>query len=272
MTVRPELATVDGVPIAYRVLGSGPPAVLLHGGGPGCTAALDFGPVLDRLAAHRRLILVDLPQYGDSGAPAADGPAFGFHARYVRGLLRQLGVEHADFVCQSLGGSVAMRLAADRPGLVRRLVVTGSQPTADPAGGDPALGRSVRQRYYGAGGPSRDKMRRLLAELEWFDPDLLPESTVDGRYAASTTAHGLALGLDFAARGLPEDLGPALATVDAPVLLVWGAADPFAGPAYALALADRLPRADVAVLTRASHHPQEERPADYARLALAFLH
>ncbi|MER6409192.1 alpha/beta hydrolase, partial [Streptomyces viridosporus] len=68
-----------------------------------------------------------------------------------------------------------------------------------------------------------------------------------------------------------EDLGPALGTVRAPTLVLWGRHDPFAGPDYAAALADALPRGDLAVIGRTSHHPQAERPATVAALADAFL-
>ncbi|MGW9425668.1 alpha/beta fold hydrolase, partial [Streptomyces koyangensis] len=57
----------------------------------------------------------------------------------------------------------------------------------------------------------------------------------------------------------------------APTLVLWGRHDPFAGPDYAAALADALPRGDLAVVGRTAHHPQAERPAAVAALADAFL-
>lgn len=251
----------------------GTPTVLLHGGGPGCSAWTDFAAVAVPLAERRRLILVDLPQYGDSDSPDITGPQFTFHATHLAGLMDALGIARADFVCQSLGGSVALRLAADHPDRVGRLVVTGSQPVPppEPHRYDASLAARAREEYYGDGGPSPDKMRALMTGLEWYGPAGPPATTVALRYAHSTTRRARELGTDPARRGTPEDLCDALAQVSAPVLLLWGAHDPFCGPDYALALAQRLPRADVFVLGRTSHHPQEERPADYARAVDAFL-
>ncbi|MEW2359883.1 alpha/beta hydrolase [Spirillospora sp. NPDC029432] len=266
---------VDAAGTRLRVagLGSGRPAVLLHGGGPGCTAWTDFAPVAARLAAGRRLILVDLPQYGASEAPEIAGPAASFHAARVLGLLDALGVERADFVCQSLGGAVALALAARHPERAGRLVVTGAQPVPAPCGvrSDTAVGARARAAYYGGEGPTPEKMRALIAELEWHDPAGLPEETVRLRYEASVTPAALELAACPGRRGVPEDLTGDLPAVRSPVLLLWGEHDPFAGPAYAHSLAARIPRADVAVLGRTAHHPAEERPAAYAALAAAHL-
>ncbi|WP_411087315.1 alpha/beta fold hydrolase [Streptomyces sp. 061-3] len=265
---------VRGLGLHVIELGTrGTPTVLLHGGGPGCSAWTDFGAAAGLLAEGRRLILVDLPQYGDSDSPDITEPLFSFHATQLLGLLDALGIGRADFVCQSLGGSVALRLASAHPDRVGRLVVTGSQPIppSEPNPHDASLASRIRGEYYGNGGPSPDKMRALMTRLEWYDPAGPPPETVALRYAYSTSPRALELGTDHSRRGTPEDLTEGLAQVVAPVLLLWGANDPFCGPDYVLALAERLSRVDVSVLGQTSHHPGEERPAHYARLVDAFL-
>jgi pimeloyl-ACP methyl ester carboxylesterase len=250
-------------------MGEGTPAVLLHGGGPGCSAWTDFAAIVPELNG-RELILVDLPQYGASDAPRADGPVFSFHARYVTALLSDLGIGRADFVCQSLGGAVALLIAAREPHRVRRIVLTGSRP-ADLGGDSGVGGAEIRAAYYGGDGPTQGKMRDLIRRYEWSDPARVPEATVAERYRNSVTPDALALGTDTEGRGLPEDLGPLLPDVSAPVLLLWGAADPFADVGYASRLAAALPSSRLEVLPDTAHHPQEERPREYTRLAQAFL-
>lgn len=249
----------------------GPVTVVLHGGGPGCHSASDFAAVL-AARPDRRWLWVDLPGYGASATPPAPAPLFTGHARALTGLLDRLGLSAVDFLAQSLGGSVALRVAADEPGRVRRVVLIGSQPAALPGTTvDADLGARTRAGYYGGDGPSPAKMRALVAGLEWHDPAAVPESTVLARYRASTTPTALRLATDAAARGGPEDLDDALAAVHAPTLVVWGRHDPFAGPDYAAALAAALPRGDLAVLGRTAHHPQAERPDAVAALVDAFL-
>ncbi|WP_280415271.1 alpha/beta fold hydrolase [Nocardia carnea] len=252
---------------------SGPVTVVLHGGGPGCHAVSDFAAVMT-LLPERRWLWVDLPGYGGSPSRTDESvPRQTVAARALGELLTRLGCGPVDVLAQSLGGTVALHLAAEHPPLLRRLVVIGSQPTPAPAGRvdvrrDPGLGGRARAQYYGGTGPSPEKMRELLTELEWYDADLVPEATVAARYLASTTPTALAAATASAPAGDP---GTDPGAVAAPTLVVWGRHDPFGGPDYASALADALPRGDLAVIGRTAHHPQAERPATVAALTEAFL-
>ncbi|WP_326698528.1 alpha/beta hydrolase [Streptomyces sp. NBC_01754] len=264
---------VTGPAHGWAGAADGPVTVVLHGGGPGCHSTSDFATVM-ALRPGRRWLWVDLPGHGGSaaGAPTPSAPVTAA-ARALAGLLERVGPERVDVLAQSLGGTVALRLAADRPERIGRIVLVGSQPTPAPGGAgplrtDPGLAARVRAEYYGGDGPSPAKTRALLAELEWYDATRIPESLVRARFRAATTGDALATAFAPAAR---EDLGQVLGAVTAPTLVLWGRHDPFAGPDYAAALADALPHGDLAVLGRTAHHPQAERPATVAALADAFL-
>lgn len=262
--------STPAVRLAHRSVGSGPVVLLLHGGGPGCTSDLDWRTCLPHLPDDRRYLLVDLAQYGESEAGPFDAPVFDYHAACLVELLGELSIDRVDVVAQSLGGSVALNLAALHPDRVGRIVLTGSQPVPSEEPGTNSAAREARARYYGDGGPTPAKMRELLARLEWYDASRIPEETVLARHAASVTPWALAVA-DGSGRGSPQDLSDRLAQVDQPVLWLWGAHDPFASPAYAAEVAALMPRSDVAVLAGTSHHPQEERPYAYGRLASEFL-
>lgn len=243
----------------------GPVTLVLHGGGPGCHSASDFAALLPLRPGHRHL-LVDLPRYGASGPWDDDGPLFSAHARVLAALLDRLDTGPVDVLAQSLGGGVALRLAAGAPERVRRLVVIGATPATGP-GIDAAAGGRARAGFYAD--PSRERMHDLVAGLEWYDGTAVPDSLVEARYRAATTP--VALATAFGGRGAPEDLGPLLHRVQAPTLVVHGEHDPFATPEYAAYLADALPAGELAVVARTAHHPQSERPAAVAALADAFL-
>ncbi|MHC1559637.1 alpha/beta fold hydrolase [Actinomycetospora sp. C-140] len=242
----------------------GPATVVLHGGGPGCHAASDFGAVM-AARPDRAWLWADLPGYGRS--PAAPGPRLAAAARALVDLLDALGVERADVLAQSYGGSVALLAASGAPERFGRLVLIGSTPTPAPGGVgglvDPGLGARLRAAYAGDGRPDAARMRQLIGQAEWDDASRVPEALVDDRFRSDQNAAG--------AEGAPEDLGDLLAHVAAPVHLVWGRHDPFAGPAYAAALADALPRADLTVLHATAHHPQSERPDAVAAIVDAHL-
>ncbi|MDL5155170.1 alpha/beta fold hydrolase [Actinomycetospora termitidis] len=253
--------------LAHERVGTttGPVTLVLHGGGPGCHAAGDFAAVL-AVRPDRNWLLVDLPGYG--GSPAAGGPRLGTAAAALRDLLDGLGPDRVDVLAQSYGGLVALHLAADAPERVGRMVLLGSVPTPTPGAitglpVDTGLGARLRADYSGDGRPDLARMRRLIATAEWHDGGAVPDALVAARFRADRAADG--------AVGVPEDLGDRLGAVTAPVHLIWGRHDPFAGPAYADALAGALPRADLTVLAATAHHPQSERPDAVAALVDAHL-
>jgi len=267
--VEPEVRFAGSTPLAYRQTGAGTPILYLHGGGPGCTSWLDFRGMAERMGPQWRQLFVDLPQYGASEAGPIDGPSLDFHAVSVLALLDALSLDRVHVVAQSLGGAVALNLAALAPDRIERVIVTGSQPVPHGAS-NTALGIQARGTYYGGDGPSPDKMRDLLAKLEWHHPGAIPDSTVLDRHAASVTPWALAVA-DGSGRGDPQDLSDRLAGLPHHVLWLWGAHDPFAPPQYAVDVASSMRNADVAVLAGTAHHPQEERPTAYARLVTEFL-
>src|SRR3954452_2150346 len=89
----------------YRVAGSGPTVVLIHGM---ITSSRHWEGVASRLAGAHRVIAPDLIGHGDSATPRRHY-SLGAHAASIRDLLTAIGVERATIVGHSLGGGVAMQ-------------------------------------------------------------------------------------------------------------------------------------------------------------------
>lgn len=269
-------AKADGVTFHYYDLGEGDPTIFLHGGGPGCTAWSDFGPVAPIFASDRRAILVDLLQYGRSDKCTITGPMWDFHAAKMVALLDELGIERADFVCNSWGGTIALNLAAKYPERVRSLVITGSMPVfygpLAPLPEDGRRGRNARDVYYGGTGPTLEKLRTLITGLEWFDGSKLPAETLQMRYEQSLDPEEMALAASAdSPRGDWQDLTAELGQIQAPTLFAWGMHDAFLTPDYPLMLARMIPHGHLYIMDKASHHLQEERPYDYYSVVSGFL-
>jgi pimeloyl-ACP methyl ester carboxylesterase len=103
----------------YEIHGSGRPLVLLHG----AYMTIDLmGPILPRLAGTRQVIAPE--QQGHGRTADVDRPiTYEQMADDTAGLIRHLGLEHADVLGYSMGGATALQLAIRHPELVRRLVV-----------------------------------------------------------------------------------------------------------------------------------------------------
>src|SRR5947207_11461804 len=109
-TFEERVAERRGIRLRYRVGGSGPPLLLVHGFGG---AGENFAELAERLAPHRRLLVPDLPGHGGSSAlPAA--PSLAAYAGPLATVCHLEGVERVDVVGHSLGAVVALRLAARR--------------------------------------------------------------------------------------------------------------------------------------------------------------
>src|ERR1700682_362405 len=112
--------TIDGVNIHYVCGGSGPPLVLVHG--LGSSAAVEFVDNLEPLAAHHRVLAIDLPGFGKSDKPILDY-TIDLFVKAVRDLMTSEGLEGAAVRGVSRGGRVAWGLALESPELVERLVL-----------------------------------------------------------------------------------------------------------------------------------------------------
>ena len=114
-----KLAQVNGLQLGYEEFGQGDPLILLHGGFGSIEM---FGPNVGALAAHRRVIGVDLQSHGRS--PAAERPMrFQTMADDIAELITTLGLERAAIMGFSLGGGVALRTGIQHPDMVERLVL-----------------------------------------------------------------------------------------------------------------------------------------------------
>lgn len=113
-----DYASVNGLRMYYEIHGSGSPLVLLHG-------AFGVANVFPQLTSNHKLIAIELQGHGHTAD--IDRPlTFEQMADDTAALLRQLGIEQADFFGYSMGGNVGLAIAIRHPGLVRKLVVNGS--------------------------------------------------------------------------------------------------------------------------------------------------
>jgi pimeloyl-ACP methyl ester carboxylesterase len=109
---------VDGIRLRYVVAGNGPPLVLLHT----LRSQLDlFQRVIPTLARRYKVYALDYPGHGHSDIPAAEYTA-DFFIDTVAGFLRQLEIEQAVLVGESIGATIALGLAARHDPRVRAVV------------------------------------------------------------------------------------------------------------------------------------------------------
>jgi pimeloyl-[acyl-carrier protein] methyl ester esterase len=231
---------------------SGEPLVLLHGWGMNLRV---FDSLCAALAAHHRLTAIDLPGHGRSPWSAQASP---------QQQLAQLAAvlpQGATLVGWSLGGQLALQLAADRALSVRRVVLIASSARFVCAEGWPhglpaaTLRQFAGQLEHDAGQTSLDApaVRAML------------QDALQGHGAAQPEA--LAAGLALLEH---NDLRALARGIELPVLLIAGQFDRVTPPQASQALAQLLPQGQLLEIRRAGHAPFLSHPEQVAAALLAF--
>ena len=246
-----------GVVLHVEERGAGTPVLLLHGfAGNGRGLA----PLAQALATRHRVLVPDLVGHGLSDAPH-DPVHYGWTAvlLQLRRVLDACAVDRAHLCGFSLGGRVALQLAAQHDDRVRAVVTIGSR-CAWPDAAERAL-RHAKD----------DELAGRIATLgiaALATPDVAREALAAA--APRAGAHGLALALRGLGAADQPDVTASLARTSVPVCLVAGAQDH--GPLDAAhALAGKLPSARVVEIAGAGHRAHVARPDEIARAVLGFL-
>ncbi|HET9457664.1 MAG TPA: alpha/beta fold hydrolase [Candidatus Limnocylindrales bacterium] len=265
----PSSVRLGDLDISYHEIGSGPPLLMLHGTGPGASGWSNFRLTAPAFADGYRVIVPDLPRYGRSSKVPITGPRLTVLSGIIADFCEAVGVSGANIIGNSMGGQVGMKLAIDRPELVRRLTVIGSPPLGPSAmGPSPAEAIRLIEGYYRGSGPSIEKMRQLLTTLV-YDPSFVTDQVVRDRYEQSVTPETIA-----ANKGPlweKETLEGQLGRLVAPVLVVWGQDDRAAPLDIALRMVRELPDARLLVFSRCGHWAQVEREVEFNRAVRSFF-
>ena len=275
-TMTERTVRVNGKEIFVAEEGTGPPIVLLHGGGPGASGVSNYSRNIKPLAQHFRVIVPDMPGFGRSAKGVDGSDPFGYLADHIRGMLDELGIDRAHLVGNSYGGSCALRLALDTPHRVDRLVLMGPGGIGTTRG-LPTAGLKSLLGYYGGDGPSLDKLRTFIRSYLVYDGDAVPESLIQTRYESSIDPEVVA----NPPLQRPSGLGTLwrmdftrdrrLSTLETPTLVLWGRDDKVNKPSGAAMLGERMPNADVLVTAKTGHWVQWERADFFNAVTTAFL-
>lgn len=255
--------------LAYREAGpaDGPVALLVHGYPESSYMWRHLLPAL--AAAGWRAVAPDLAGFGHS-APDPPG-TWERHVESVERFRRELGIERCVPVVHDWGGLIGLWWACEQPDAVDALVISSTGFFSD--GKWHGMGKAMREPGTGERlleGADRDTLGALLRQSSAsFDDDAIAEYWK--AYADPVRRRGqleLYRSGDFAKL---ERFDGSLAALGVPVLLVWGAADPFAPLAAAHRFERELPDTELVVVEDAGHFVWEDAPVRCAEAVTAFL-
>jgi pimeloyl-ACP methyl ester carboxylesterase len=227
-------------------------------------------PVSGAFAEHFTVYTLDLPGFGYSDKPPGYGTARRT-AGFVQRFLATLQLERVTLVGHSMGGTVALWLAAEHPARVERLVLVDVAQIGRPARvfrllATPLLGDLLLR--VTTPGMMRWLLLTAYAQKQVVTPDMAVI------YARFLHAPGARQALIAHARAYAADkraLLPRLGAISVPALVVWGDRDPFFPLSVARELQQRLGGAHLEVIANAGHVPQEEQPEQFQQPVLQWL-
>jgi len=267
---------LHGRRVIYRIAGSGPPVVLVHGM---LNSSSHWQSVALQLAAEHTVVAPDLIGHGDSAAPRGDY-SLGAHAASIRDLLAAIGIDRATIVGHSLGGGVAMQFFYQFPQRVERLVLISSgglgrevSPMLRSAT-LPGMGAAlsmIRPRLLGAlrdaGGQLRERGLRGGVHLQAIARALRPLENADARAAFLHTLRSV---IDV--HGQRVSATDRLYLLESmPTLIVWGERDNTIPLHHGLLAHRAIPDSWWRTLPGAAHFPHLEEPDALAEVLREFI-
>jgi pimeloyl-ACP methyl ester carboxylesterase len=263
---------IHGYRRVYRIGGSGPPLLLIHGIGD---SSQTWHRVLPELGRRHLVIAPDLLGHGASDKPRADYAAAAY-ANGMRDLLGVLGIDRVTLVGHSLGGGVAMQFAYQFPEKTERMVLVST-------GG---AGRHVSPLLRAATLPgaelaisalrlpgARLAVGAAVSVLELFDTglgldaadlrrmvDALPDATARTAFIRTL-------------RSVVDRRGQVVTMLDRcylvrgmPTLLVWGSRDSVLPIGHAYQARAAMPGSRLEVFDGAGHFPFHTDPLRFVRV------
>lgn len=253
--------TVFGQKIHYVEAGSGPTVILLHGLG-GSTPVWQFN--VAALAEKYHVVVPDQIGFGKS-----DKPLVNYRIRtyvdFLDQFCKQLGIERASLVGNSMGGWIAAAFTAAFPDRVDRLVLV------DAAGYAPPKDLDTRT-FYGLNPTTREGMKVLVAKVFYskaFQTDAAIEQAIAARLAAgdgytiNSITESIIRGEDF--------LDDVVKTIKRPTLIVWGRQDGLVPLADGERFNKDIVGSKMIVIGQCGHVPNAEKPGEFNAALLKFL-
>ena len=264
-----EFLELDGAWVRYDVIGGGPPVVLVHGW---LGSSRVWEPLARRLAQRFTVYSLDLTGFGESDKPQA-GYGVRNGSRLLYAFCAHFGLTRASVIGHDLGGNMVVKLAADHPDVVGRVVLVSAPADEDQIDLPTPLWLAtlpvVGPLFYSLGRAFRP-VRRMWMKPFVADPDDLTDEILDdaGKSTPAAAAGTLSISRREIARGR---LVRQAKVIKMPMLVVSGEEDQIVDPHSVSAWAGSVQRAEICLMDACGHLPMIERPAEFAAQILAFL-
>jgi len=240
------------VPVDVAETGRGRPILFLHG-----LVGLNehWQDVATGISPRARCLMLQVPLLQLRGDDCSIAGVTALTVRYLETHVR----EPAVLVGNSFGGHVALRIALERPDLLRGLILAGSSGLTERT-----TLSDIQTR------PSRAWLERKIGEL-FFDTAFMDPADVDRAFHELTDRRRAHAMIKLSRSARRNHLGERLAGITTPTLLIWGKQDVVTPPEAAHELHAKIAGSRLVWLDRCGHAPMIESARPFAAAVNAFL-
>ena len=274
LSILSEKISVGGVIVNYVEAGKGAPLLFLHGLGGSWK---DWAANLPAFASTHQVIAIDFPGFGDSGKPEVEY-SIEWLTDVVEKFMQERKLDRVNLVSHSMGGLVALNLAARPNSRIKKLVATDVCGIGDTAEFlSYALTKKImgpETRWESIEGTMRDEFKSMIESFikdrkpktarEFFES--LPKVPITGTPLLPMTPN-----VQLTASIIDFDIRPKLASIYQPTLILWGAKDPVAPPRDASLLQKAIRQSSLIFFPTGGHSPMIEQPGPFNQEVWKFL-
>lgn len=257
----PKETTVFGQKIHYVEAGSGPKVILLHGlGGSSQGWQFNIGPLAEKF----HVFVPDQIGFGKSDKPLAMY-RIRTYVDFLDQFCKQLKIDRATLVGNSMGGWVAAAFTAAFPDRVDKLVLVDAAGYAPPKDFDTRV-------FYALNPTTRDAMKVLVSKV-FYNKAFQTDAAID----AAITAR-LAAGDGYTIRSITESiirgedfLDDTVKTIKRPTLIIWGREDGLVPLTEGERFHKDIAGSKLIVFDQCAHVPNLEKPGEFNAAVIKFL-
>jgi 3-oxoadipate enol-lactonase len=257
-----RLERPDGGWLHYAIAGDGDPVVLIHGFGLDCGM---WDAQWSAFAQHHRVLRYDLRGYGASSVPK--GPYS--HVDDLLALIDSVSARPVHLVGLSLGGRVALRVAAQEPAAVRSLIL--ADPALDGHLWSPDWLQRWRKMTDAAQRGELGSAKRLWLEHILFEPANQDPKVADALRRMIDRYSGWHLGHPDPGTAPQTPVAQMLSSISIPTLVLVGELDLPDFQSIAQRLGQEMPQAELRSIAGSGHMSNMEAPRVFNELVLEFL-
>ena len=215
-----EFVNIEGARIHYRVEGSGPPLILLHGIGSSLHTWDGWSEILHE---DFKVIRLDLPGFGLTGADTTNDYSMERNIAVLHAFTASLGINDYYLAGNSLGGWLAWEYILDYPEEVKKLILIDAAGFITPDNPPKPVRLSQKFKKTTTNGAPKFAIRKFLKQA-YGDKSKITDELVD-RYYELNNRPGNGQAFYTVATAKYQPRSARLVEIQVPTLIMWGSED-----------------------------------------------